>query len=257
MSICSIQVVFFVLAISLCRVMAGPIGIANPSFENPVLPDNTASGTTPGWSGGPSVAIVNPIFSDFTGVDGQNVLSVDGSDTASQILSTNLTANRLYVLQVNVGNRLVPTGFGGYKVQFLAGGVLLAEESSLQPADRQFLTSEIRYYSYSYDSHLGAPLEIRLLSVGDNVGYDNVRLDESWIPDPTLIRDMSWSSDTNMTLIITNLTLGATNVVQRTYFLDSPMSWHDVTSFVSSGYVTNWTMSGTLSNSAFYRVTSR
>jgi hypothetical protein len=96
--------------------------------------------------------------------------------TISQVLSDVLTANTLYTLQVEVGNRL-DTPFPGYVVQLLAGGVLLAEDNnSLSPADGTFATSTVTFTALPGDPNLGQPLEIRLRSFGRQTNFDDVRL---------------------------------------------------------------------------------
>jgi hypothetical protein len=67
-------------------------------------------------------------------------------------------------------------------VQLWAGGELLAEESSLTPAAGTFDTSVVTYLASAGSPLLGQPLEIRLVSSGNQINFDDVRLDA--IPEP-------------------------------------------------------------------------
>lgn len=161
---------------------AVPIVVDNPSFEDPVLGDNGFVGFAPEWVVVNS-GTFNPLvpFSYTAVPDGDNVAYSAGGNL-SQVLSASLEAGLLYTLEVEVGARGDGTPFPGYAVQLLAGGVVLAEDSSLTPAPGTFETSVVTYLAAGDDPLLGQPLEIRLVSAGQQANFDNVRLDA--IPEP-------------------------------------------------------------------------
>jgi hypothetical protein len=162
---------------------AVPIAVDNPSFEDPVLFDNGFVGFAPEWdvvNSGTFNPLV-PFSYDFI-PDGDNVAYGGSGGSLSQILDVSLQAGQLYTLEVEVGARGDGTPFPGYAVQLLAGGVVLAEESSLAPAPGTFETSVVTYLAPADDPMLGSLLEVRLVSNGIQTNFDNVRLDA--IPEP-------------------------------------------------------------------------
>lgn len=170
--------------------LAVPISIVNAGFESPTIGDGGFTiGTIPGWTiNNTDSGVYNVDAFRFAGgveaAEGQNVAYNNGS-TIAQILSTNLTANRNYTLRVMVGDR-IDTDFPGYSIQLLAGGVVLATENSLNPVNG-YLESVLTYTSTGA-SPTGA-LEIRLISLGVETIFDDVRLDEAAAgggPDPAI-----------------------------------------------------------------------
>lgn len=104
--------------------------------------------------------------------------------TISQVLTAGLSLGT-YTLLVDIGNR-PDLPFGGYDVELLAGGTLLAHNDTLSPAPGTFLTSTITYIASAGDPLLGQSLEIRLIGNGVQTNYDNVRLDfaPASVPEP-------------------------------------------------------------------------
>jgi hypothetical protein len=177
---------------------AGPITVANFSFEEPALADGAFNtGTVSSWSlsgVGGGGGVFNPIAgTHFTNEvpDGSQTLYLN-QGTASQVLSAVLTANTQYTLLVNVGRRLPPTAFPGYTVGLLAGSTPLGIESSLMPAEGAFATSTITYTALGTDPLLGQPLQIRFTSVTTQTNFDNVHLIATAVPEPaTLVLAMN------------------------------------------------------------------
>jgi streptogramin lyase len=168
------------LTFSLGTTMTTAVPINNPGFEAQVLGDGGFLTTTlTGWTlsvpsqSGP----YNPPAGAYPGgvvPEGQNVAYSNGG-TISQVLTQALVAGTRYTLTVRVGDRL-DAAFPGYRVQLLAGGTLLAEETAQTPANGTFATSTVDYDSMANDPRAGLPLEIRLVSNGIQVNFDDVRL---------------------------------------------------------------------------------
>ncbi len=174
------------------------ITIDNPGFEDPVLEEDGWTWIdVPGWTavGGEAPGVWHVTINDFDPViapEGQNVLYTenavgDGAGVA-QVLTETFAAGADYTLTVEVGNSYYYYN-GGYSVQLLAGGTVIAEDNdTLWPEYKTWATSTVAYTYDAADSGLvGQPLEIRLLNLGldkdnppDNtvgVEFDNVRLE--------------------------------------------------------------------------------
>jgi len=116
-----------------------------------------------------------------------------------QTLNETLAPNTTYVLEVGIGNiatgtamsgqKFVLDGFPGYRVELLAGGVLLVQdENSLRGSipEGEFATSSVTYTTGAAHPQLGAPLSIRLVNLNEidpafpgshlEVDFDDVRL---------------------------------------------------------------------------------
>lgn len=198
--------------------IAAPITITNHSFESPVAAPSTfvggmASGPT-GWSVYNTGAtnnlrffgVWNPTGSDsFVNFapDGSNIGVVFLQNTTNlaeagllQALTATLQANTQYTLTVEVGNfapsaQPIPfnfSGFPGYRVDLLAGGVPIASDfNSLAPAEGFFETSTVSFTTGAVHANLGQQLAIRLVNLngpGIEVNFDDVRLDASAVPAP-------------------------------------------------------------------------
>ena len=116
-----------------------------------------------------------------------------------QTLADTLQANTCYTLNVAVGNIASEnaqngeffdlSGFPGYRVDLLAGGVVIAQDlDSLVIAEGEFLTSEIIFETGAADAQLGQALGIRLVNLNQTPGglasvpdlevdFDDVTLD--------------------------------------------------------------------------------
>ncbi|MBA7481335.1 hypothetical protein ES707_16805 [subsurface metagenome] len=181
-----------------------PITIDNPGFEDPVLGgDDWTWLDVPGWTwvGGEGPGIWHVTSADFDPVvapEGQNVLYnetdvVGDAGGVAQVLTETFAANTDYTLTVEIGNSNYYYN-GGYSVQLLAGGVVIAEDNdTLWPEYSKWATSTVEYtYSPADAALVGQPLEIRLLNLaldkdnpaGELIGveFDNVTL--SYVPEP-------------------------------------------------------------------------
>ena len=181
-----LPVLVALLSLSGVHAWAVPIPIANPGFEEDALNIGVYIFSIKGWVGGSSVAPQAGTWFPWSsyypsGVPEGTSIAFNKGTTISQVLGATLQVNTLYTLSVDVGHR-ADEPFPGYAVQLLAGGILLASESSLVPDPGEFLTSTLTYQETAGDP-VGQPLEIRLLSTespGDlkfQTNFDNVRLD--------------------------------------------------------------------------------
>ncbi|MEX2176926.1 MAG: PEP-CTERM sorting domain-containing protein [Pirellulaceae bacterium] len=164
------------------------VAVVNPSFESPITATFTPGIT--GWTGTGDFGVFRPDshFPAYNGVDPPDGAQVAYSDGGliSQILSTLLMGETIYTLKVDIGNRL-DLFFPGYSIGLYAGGNLLASSSSPTPADGTFATSTVQYVSPVNDPNIGQALEIRLISNGGQVNFDNVILDATPTPEPSTL----------------------------------------------------------------------
>ena len=180
--------------VTLTKVPYSTAKIVNAGFENPVLADGAWDDVTTGWSSvgdGVWIGRANPGLTgtDYPGYggiapEGDNVGisgNSEGEGGLAQVLTETLASDTTYELTVEVGNIPFYT-WGGYKVQLLAGGTVLAEDdNSLTIAEDTFETSTVTFDSTGVAPALvGEPLEIRLLVIGPGeyteVNFDDVRL---------------------------------------------------------------------------------
>ena len=196
---------------------AEAIVVNNAGFEAPVLDngDLTTGENIPGWTAiGPDLqdsGVWNVVAAAYPAEapEGNNVgylWSQSDKDSGqvgmAQELQANLRALTQYTLEVEIGNlrdfddtscnECDYSGFPGYRVEFLAGGTLLAADANtLTPPEGTFATSLVSFSSPADHPNLGDPLEIRLFNLlagpGIEVDFDNVRLDA--IPDVILPGD--------------------------------------------------------------------
>jgi len=135
------------------------ISIVNAGFETPALDDGTYTDSPSAWTGGsyevanPGVWVVGDPFSGAynpTAEDGYDGVAPEGENLAyttsgagydkgmSQVLSATLEANTKYDLSALVGNPYLfngSTATANYRIELLAGGVLLASDTGPSPAD--------------------------------------------------------------------------------------------------------------------------
>jgi hypothetical protein len=198
--------VFLVLGLT-AATSAQPIAVVNPGFEDPVLDENGYTWLdVPGWTqvDANGAGVWNVTLEDFDPVmapEGENVLYTENAVGApggvAQVLAETFAADTDYTLTVEVGNSWYYYN-GGYSVQLLAGGVVIAEDNdSLWPDYMTWATSTV---AYTYDPNdellVGEPLEIRLLNLALDkdappadtavgVEFDDVRLSIGGPDQPT------------------------------------------------------------------------
>ena len=181
-----------------------PISLTNFGFENPVLAEGVYPTTIPNWNQGkydvsaPAVWIVgasgagnyNLSTSEYTtpsAPEGDNMAyttTTVGFDAGiSQVLTTTLQAEVQYDLNVKVGNPFVTNGgaTADYRIELLAGGVLLQSATGTSPADdTSFTTATLSFTTDAAPAQLGQALQIRLVAkdfAADlKVDFDDVQL---------------------------------------------------------------------------------
>ncbi|MEM7457500.1 MAG: hypothetical protein AAF456_24415 [Planctomycetota bacterium] len=132
----------------------------------------------------------------------------DGEYGFEQTLTDVLMPDTTYSLDVEVGNIASGTAtngtffnldeFPGYRVELLAGGIVIAEDlNSLSIPEGEFLTSTVSFTTGAAHPQLGMDLGIRLVNLNAipagftqatspdlEVDFDNVRLTTTAIPEP-------------------------------------------------------------------------
>jgi hypothetical protein len=218
------------------KVQADLIAIINPSFEDvtgSVSFNEFTFGVPPGWQiYDPNNVVINngvgpqfwvgtlspspPVFFNGAPPDGQRVaiaFNVAGTGNLGeyglqQTLASNLLANHLYTLEVEIGNIASGTalngdyfnldGFPGYRIELLAGGIVIASDiktlAGLIP-EGGWGTSTIQFQTGLAHAQLGQLLGIRLVNLNQidplfpgadlEVDFDHVRLDAVAVPEPS------------------------------------------------------------------------
>ena len=163
---------------------ATTIPIPNFSFETVSVADGSYSqNNVPGWNFTGFVSTYNPTATEIPGgvPDGANVASVAGGSTLFQTLSAQLQVNTQYTLTAGVGER-TDIGAGGYVITLMAGGNVLASDSSQTLVSGSFVTSTLNYFAAAGDVNLGQTLTINIAAQGIggvNTGqteFDNFQL---------------------------------------------------------------------------------
>lgn len=173
----------------------GPIfylGTLMPFEPDPVGMPGVYGGFFAGAPEGQRVAIAF----NFAGSDGQGEYGI------VQALPAVLEPNSTYTLTVEVGNIASVTalngqffnldGFPGYRVDLLAGGVIVAQDNNSLAGsipDGEFDTSTVVLTTSRFHPQIGGPLAIRLVNLNIldatapaadlEVDFDNVQLDAS------------------------------------------------------------------------------
>lgn len=189
-----------------------PVAIVNSSFEIPALADialESNSALIPGWdffgTANTFVGIFNPPAGSYPSAAGQGTpLGAEGAQAAflfnnggpAESVSAvqalgDLVADRSYTLTVAIGKfdpsqPYVPSTFGGYTIELLAGSTVIASDTDTQdPPIGEFRDAVAVAPAASIPPGLiGQPLSIRL-DISANVAqrsthFDNVRL--VWVP---------------------------------------------------------------------------
>jgi hapalindole H/12-epi-hapalindole U/12-epi-fischerindole U synthase len=131
----------------------------------------------------------------------------EGEYGITQVLTDTLQANTLYTLTVEVGNIASGTDLGntfynlngnpGYRVELLAGGVLLSsDDNGLIIPEGEFALSTVTFMTDGSHAQLGQTLEIRLINENIQtfdpnadleIDFDDVRLSAVAIPEPSSV----------------------------------------------------------------------
>ncbi len=187
------------------QVRAASITILNPSFEDPIAPQQGMTGFyTLGVIGnwfnaaapGQDQGVLDPsksqaltgsdIFYNGPVPDGNQVAYSNGGTLAQQF-SAVLQPNTRYTLSAYIGRRKV-LAFPNNSIILLAGGTILASSDSVTPDPGTFLPVTVNYTSGSIgDPLIGQPLAIYLSSFDVQTNFDMITLDASPIPEPSAI----------------------------------------------------------------------
>jgi hypothetical protein len=188
---------------------AADLHLQNAGFEKPTRA-NGHFGSAPGWVEGrydlasPGTWISGAVgdagnwnpdaadgFSDGAAWAGQNsgwAISHTETDVGlSQVLNTTLQAETTYVLSLQIGNAFYNESdvTADYRIELLAGGVILQSDTGPAPAADTWELQSLTFNSGTSPAQLGQPLEIRLLAVsyttpagddGYEVDFDDVNL---------------------------------------------------------------------------------
>lgn len=172
-------------------------GAGNTYFIGTLTPDPPTNFTN-GAAEGQRVGIAF----NFAGSGGQ------GEYGMQQTLTETLQANQTYTLDVEIGNIASGTaqngtffdldGLPGYRVDLMAGGVILAQDNNTLNgliAEGEFGTSQVVFTTGATHAQLGQALQIRLVNLNQvdplapaanlEVDFDNVRLDVTSVPEPS------------------------------------------------------------------------
>jgi acetyl esterase/lipase len=197
--------------------------ISNHSFEFPSVPSNSfnVAAPPPGWfsygsinNNNRSVGVLDPAGSTLyagpvplgenVGVtflmdNPQNQIFFANSEAGlRQTLAATLQTKRRYTLRVEVGNiandvdaPFAFAGFPNYRIDLMAGtNVIVSDFNTLLPGEGLFLTSTVAVNVAASNPFGGQQLGIRLVNLnsapGIEVNWDNVRLESSPIPPPTM-----------------------------------------------------------------------
>jgi hypothetical protein len=160
------------------------VNIVNPSFESNALALDTWNFSIDGWIGG---ATWHPGTSYYpSGVpDGVNV-AWNNSGTISQTLTTALTNNTTYNLNVQIGHRADGVWSNNYTIELLAGSNVIASAyNPIDPGLGKFGLASLAYTAGQNDSNAGQLLGIAFVTVGAQVNYDAVSLNAvPSVPEP-------------------------------------------------------------------------
>ncbi len=169
---------FFVSSVS----AQSELVVENPSFEAVSLSSGGFSSNVPGWvvATNSGKGTFRPRGSSYNEdlPDGLNVAYiVNGPNSLVQTLTEPLEAGKLFVLEVEVGNRK-DAGFADYVITIESGGEVLATGNNPLPPEGEFVTASAQYF-VPMNMH-GAPITIRLDSMAidgnSQVNFDAVRV---------------------------------------------------------------------------------
>lgn len=172
--------------------LATPITINNYSFEDQTFSDGTGStNSISGWTLSPlgGGGVWNPAPPQYGGVvpDGNNMAYVwEPALTISQIISATVTPNYKYSLSVYVANDNNPVG--NYTIQLVAhdatSDVVLASATGTPPTGH-FALVNLPSYTATDPNQYSKSIEIKLLSSGWRLHFDDVQLDGTLVPLPS------------------------------------------------------------------------
>jgi len=188
---------------------AGPgffIGTLTPTAVPPDPPEFFPAGAPEGQRVGIAFNFANTVSN--TGVDANGDGLDDNEYGFERTLGDTLQAGILYTLEVEIGNIASGQslngadfnleGFPGYRIELLAGGVVIAEqEDAIAPAEGTFQTATLSFLADALTPQLGGALGIRLINrnvidttdaltaaADREVDFDDVRLSAALVAEP-------------------------------------------------------------------------
>jgi len=178
--------------------LAGPISVANASFEGPVQsspgylqPTGITSWVTTGTTGVWNPTLTPPSSATYwsTALPDGNQIGFTAGGTIAQTLGTNYAAGSVYNLTVAFGNRLdgpyIPTNVTMKLFAVTTGTIVASQAIDVSTITR----GTFKDFSLSYTadgSSDGKAIGILFTSTGQQLDLDNVRLNN--VPEPgTLI----------------------------------------------------------------------
>ncbi len=183
--------ILLLLTLPLCNVHAAPITILNHSFEEPPLADTVWNLTIPDWSlvtGAGQIGVWNIPYQTLVTTeapDGTQVGYAHGA-TIGQVLSASLLVDTTYTLTMEAAYSGCPGSCPAMSLGLFAGGDLLSEAIRADGAlnDDVFQAVTTTFTATSGHLNLGDALEVRLMSAGPELMFDNFQLDASPVPVP-------------------------------------------------------------------------
>jgi hypothetical protein len=192
-------------------------GGAGPTYYVGTLnPSTTGPGPAFPWiTAGPPDGNRVAIAFNFVGSGGQ------GEYGLQQALAATLQPNTRYTLQVEViniasgtavnGTIFNLTGFPGYRVDLLAGGVVIASDNNTLAGsipEGEYRTSTVNFITGASHPQLGQALGIRLVNLNQALGsadievdFDHVRLDATPVPEPTSLALLAASAAAGLAVL--------------------------------------------------------
>ena len=190
------------------QVRAASVTILNPSFEDPIAPqqpdgyftDNNSPVVIGNWVSandpGAQQGVLDPtksenltnngLYYDLQPVPDGDQVAYSNGGTIAQQLSAVLQPNTRYTLSAYIGRRKV-LAFPANSIRLIAGNTLVSS-NSVTPAAGTFQRVTVSYTSGGVgDPLIGKPLHIYLAAFGAQANFDNVTLDASPIPEPSAI----------------------------------------------------------------------
>jgi hypothetical protein len=182
-----------VAALAATIVMAGPalaasIPIANFSFESPSQgPGGYTVGSVTDWIATGISGVFYPTLSVLPqGPTNGLQVGFSNGGSLSQTLSTVLTANTPYTLNVDLLNQTVAGQTNvSSTLELLAGGNVLARSIITGGTPGTNVLQTVSFLSGASGPYLGQPLGITLISGGSQSDWDNVRLVTTPVPEPS------------------------------------------------------------------------
>lgn len=169
--------VLFCLFMCLVPVFAQEtIPLSNATFDEDLLLEGEWQTSLSGWSVVGTAGVFNPTEVHYPSEDGsRNNVGFTNNGTLVQVTSEMLTADTLYTLSLEVGQRNDMTTQTPVTLRFVAGGEVLAQSGGYSIDPGQWRNASLTLLATGAQP-IGQPLEIHLISTETQVHYDNLSL---------------------------------------------------------------------------------